>query len=217
VIAADGNGSWRLCSIAVVAGAGVGAGARVGGAGRAGRRASERLLLEPVGPVVTEESPRPEITVAFALPKGDRPEGIVRGLVETGVDRIIPLITERTVVRPDARAAAERVGRLRRVAREAAMQSRRAFLPVVAEITRFVDFVAEAPSVALCVPGGGPPSLSCSVVVIGPEGGFSEGELAGGLPEVGLGSEILRTETAAVSAGALLVALRSGLVAPVVP
>jgi 16S rRNA (uracil1498-N3)-methyltransferase len=205
VIACDGRGSWRVCVVVTEA----------GGTGRSGRRASDRVLLEPAAPVVTEAAREPEISVAFALPKGDRPESIVRGLVETGVDRIVPLITERTVVRPDERAAAERVSRLRRVAREAAMQSRRAFLPEVADLTSLARFVAASPATALCVPGGAPPTLGSPSVVIGPEGGFSDAELAAGLPTIGIGSEILRSETAAVTAGALLVALRSGLVAQV--
>ena len=58
------------------------------------------------------------------------------------------------------------------------------------------------------------PSLARPVVLVGPEGGWSDDELAAGLPTVGLGPNVLRTETAAVAAGTLLVALRSGLLAP---
>lgn len=203
VVAADGAGAWRICEVR-------------SDFSRSGRRAADRMMLSPAGPVVTDERPSPEITVAFALPKGDRPESIVRGLVETGVDRIVPLISDRSVVRPDQAAARERTERFRRVAREAAMQSRRAYLPDLAELTPLADFLADAshPPVALCVPGGPPPTLACPVVVVGPEGGFSESEHSLGLPEFGLGTGILRTETAAVAAGVLMVALRSALVVP---
>jgi RsmE family RNA methyltransferase len=50
------------------------------------------------------------------------------------------------------------------------------------------------------------------VILVGPEGGWSDEERAAGLPSVGLGAQVLRAETAALAAGALLGALRSGLV-----
>ncbi len=66
----------------------------------------------------------------------------------------------------------------------------------------------------LAVAGGNPPTLDRPTVLVGPEGGWSDDERACGLPTVGLGPHVLRTETAAVAAGALLVALRTGLLAP---
>lgn len=183
VVAADGAGSWRVCSWAV-------------------------SHLAPSSEVVHEERPEPQLGIAFALPKGDRPEAAVRALVEVGVDRVFPLVTERSVVRPPA----DRAERLRRVAREAAMQSRALFLPEVAEITTLSEFLISQTGAALCLPNGAAPSLATPYLVVGPEGGFTERELELGLPHVGLGPQILRTETAAVVAGALLAALRSGLV-----
>jgi len=105
------------------------------------------------------------------------------------------------------------VERLRRVAREAAMQSRRAWLPVVEQPSAF-PAVAARPGAALAVAGGDPPSLGQPVVLVGPEGGWDPDEVAAGLPTLGLGPNVLRTETAAVAAGALLVALRCGLLSP---
>lgn len=94
------------------------------------------------------------------------------------------------------------------------MQSRRAWLPVVDEPVPF-SVAATWPGVALAVAGGDPPSLALPVVLVGPEGGWDPSvELGAGLPTVGLGPNVLRTETAAVVAGTLLVALRSGLLAP---
>ena len=66
---------------------------------------------------------------------------------------------------------------------------------------------------ALADPGGRPPSLDYPTVLVGPEGGWSPAERGFGLPTVALGPTVLRTETAAVTAGALLAALRAGLVA----
>ena len=93
------------------------------------------------------------------------------------------------------------------------MQSRRAWLPVVDAVTPFSAVAAEA-GAALAHPGGGPPALDRPVVLVGPEGGWDERELATGLPLVGLGPSVLRAETAAVVAGALLCALRAGVVSP---
>ena len=78
-----------------------------------------------------EEASEPGLTVAFAPTKGERPEWVVQKLTELGVDRIVPLISERSVVRWAGERGAGAVERLRRVAREAAAQSRRVWLPDV--------------------------------------------------------------------------------------
>jgi 16S rRNA (uracil1498-N3)-methyltransferase len=185
VTAADGAGLWRPCRWA-------------GGA------------LEPVGDVAADDPPRPAITVAFALTKGERPEVAVQKLTEVGVDRIVPFAADRSVARWDAERAGRNLDRLRRVAREAAMQSRRAFLPEVADLATF-DEVAALPGACLADAGGEPPSLTRPTVLVGPEGGWSDRERAAGLPTVALGPHVLRAETAAIVAGALVVALRAGL------
>ena len=72
---------------------------------------------------------------------------------------------------------------------------------------------------ALAVQGGAPLTLATPIVLVGPEGGWSEEELAA-VPDarhVGLGPNVLRAETAAMAAGVLLVALRAGLVTAVAP
>jgi 16S rRNA (uracil1498-N3)-methyltransferase len=149
------------------------------------------------------------VTVAFAVVKGERPEWAVQKLTEIGVDRIVPLQTARSVVRWPLGESGGQVARLRRVAREAAVQSRRVWLPVVDGVTPFEALAGGA----LAHPGGAGPSLEQPTVLVGPEGGWDDAELASGRPLVGLGPSVLRTETAAVVAGALLCALRAGIVA----
>ncbi|HKN40463.1 MAG TPA: RsmE family RNA methyltransferase [Acidimicrobiia bacterium] len=183
----DGAGRWRLC-----------------------RFATE---LELAGPVQVEPRPEPEITVALALTKGERLEWAVQKLTELGVDRIVPLAAARSVVRWDGDRGVAHVDRLRRVARQAAMQSRRVRLPVVAGVHDFAT-AASLPGAAMAERGGHPPTLATPVVLVGPEGGWDEAELAAPLPTVGLGPHVLRAETAAVAAAALLTALRAGLVTP---
>jgi 16S rRNA (uracil1498-N3)-methyltransferase len=187
VTVADGRGGWRRCAFAA------------GG------------TLQPAGEVEQRERPAPPITVAFALTKGEKPELTVQKLTEVGVDRIVPFAAERSVARWDAERAAKHLVRLRRVAREAAMQSRRAFVPLIDELTTF-DAAAGLPGACRADAGGKPPSLDHPVVLIGPEGGWSDAEAARPLPVVGLGPQVLRAETAAIAAGTLLVALRTGLV-----
>ena len=187
----DGAGGWRAC--------------RFGPA------------LEPVTGVVREARPSPVVTVAFAVVKGSRPEWAVQKLTEVGVDRIVPLAAARSVVRWSPGSG--HLDRLRRVAREAAMQSRRVWLPVVDDVTPFPALAAE-PGAVVAHPGGGPPSLDRPLVLVGPEGGWDDAELAGvaaaGVARLSLGPHILRTETAAVAAGVLLCALRAGAVGQVV-
>ncbi len=210
VVACDGAGAWRRCVVGGSSGSGSGSGSSTSAASRRRRRGAG-LVLEPTGEVQHDARPEPTITIAFALVKGDRPEWAVQKLTELGVDRIVPLITERSVVRPAGDAAAERVGRLQRVARGAAMQCRRRYLPEVDALTALGDFLPSHPGCAVAAPSGAPPSLERPAIVIGPEGGWGEGEIPAHMPSVRLGPHVLRTETAAVVAASLLVALRDGL------
>jgi 16S rRNA (uracil1498-N3)-methyltransferase len=183
----DGNGRWRAC--------------RFGDD------------LEIAGDVARVPAPEPALTVGFAPVKGDRPELVVQKLTELGVDRIVPFLAERSVVRWEGERARRNVERLRKVAREAAMQSRRCRLPEVSELCAFADVVVnDRGAVALAEREGQRPSLLCRTVLIGPEGGWSRSELAMRLPLVALGDQVLRAETAAITAGGVLTALRSGLV-----
>ena len=169
--------------------------------------------LEPVGDTEREAAIEPALTVAFAAVKGDRPEWAVQKLTEAGVDRIVPLVTQRTVVRWSGDKAQRATERLRRVAREAAMQSRRTRLPEVGDVMSLAQALsAFGGSAALATVGGSPPSLSRPCVLVGPEGGWTPDERESAPATVGLGPHVLRTETAAVAAGVLLVGLRAGLV-----
>jgi 16S rRNA (uracil1498-N3)-methyltransferase len=187
IAAGDGRGSWRL--------------ARLG------------PDLEPVGEIVTVDRPAPELVVGVAPVKGDRVELIVQKLTELGIDRVVALETERSVVRWDESRRAKNADRLGRIAREAAMQSRNPWLPTVESQQDLDRFVATWPGAVLADPGAD--HLLSSVdrppqaVAIGPEGGFSPAEL-NGRAAVRLPGNVLRTETAALTAGVLLATLRGG-------
>ena len=183
------------------------------GAGRR-CRAVYRVSDDPelVGDVVAVPASDPAVAVGFALIKGGRPEMVVQKLTELGVDRILPLSADRSVVQWDEAKASTQVERFRRVAREAAMQSRRAWLPIVEEMAVARE-VQPAAGVVLAEPGGDPIDRSVRVLLVGPEGGWTDEELIRH-PTVGLGPTVLRAETAAISAGTLLTALRDGRVSP---
>jgi 16S rRNA (uracil1498-N3)-methyltransferase len=188
VTAGDGAGGWRAC------------------------RLTDGPALEIAGPSVGEPRPEPPITVAFALVKGERPELAVQKLTELGVDRIAPFVAGRSVVRWEPARADRQVERWRAIARQAAMQCRRTWLPEVAPAASFAA-VAALPGAVLADAAGGPPTLARPVVLVGPEGGWTPDERASGPPTVRLGAHVLRAETAAITAGAILTALRAGLLA----
>ncbi len=202
VVACDGQGGWRPCEVV---------------------RNSAAISLAPTGDTSHEDAAQPEITVGLSLVKGDRTEWAVEKLAELGVDRIVPLICDRTIARRDETRNARKGARLQRIAREASMQARRLWLPVVTEPVTFREMLESrrataAGEVAIAHPGGQAIPPSATTVLVGPEGGWSTAELdlsrARDVPRVGLARDVLRVETAAVAAGALLSALRSGLAAP---
>jgi 16S rRNA (uracil1498-N3)-methyltransferase len=195
VTAADGRGGWRPYAVAVT--------------GRA------EVRLTAAGPPMQEPALVPRLVVAFALTKGTKPELVVQKVTELGADGIVPVRAQRSVARwagPRAEAAAPR---LRRVAREAAMQSRRSRLP---EIAAPVDLGVLAGRAGLVVADReGLPAAEVPeppdgewVLVVGPEGGFDPAEHAalGATATVGVGPFVLRAETAAVAGMAALAGRR---------
>jgi 16S rRNA (uracil1498-N3)-methyltransferase len=224
VVAADGQGSWRLCRYRASPDRAGGnqAGRDQAGRDQAGRGPAARDpgsgSLDPDGPVTFLPPSEPAVTIGFVPVKGERPEWVVQKLTEAGVDRIAVLRSQRAVVRWEGERGARSLERLGRVAREAGAQSRRPRLPEVVgvlDLAGLARLVAPA-ALALAHPGGDPPSVTVPAMAIGPEGGWEISEiLSGSYPVVGLGPGILRAETAAVAGGLLLCALRAGIVGEV--
>ena len=157
----------------------------------------------------------PAVTVVHGLPKGRKLDDVVQRLTELGVERIVPATTVRSEVALDEARAAKAVDRWRRIAKAAAEQSRRAWLPEVGAVTSWNAALAGARGI-ICweqaVDPLGPAvdrlrehGVDAVVAAVGPEGGLTADEArAGGLPPVRLGDTVLRTETAAVVAAALV-------------
>jgi 16S rRNA (uracil1498-N3)-methyltransferase len=193
--AADGSGAWRSYVVTEIA--------------------TGRLTLQAEGDVQPAWEPRVGVALAVALAKGGL-DDVVAAVTELGVGRVTPVRTARAVVRWDDDRAGRAVARLRVVAREAAMQSRRARVPVVddvVELATLVDrpglVVADRDGVSaweLPAPAAG--RATGWTVLVGPEGGLAPEELdaLGSAPRLRLGAHVLRAATAPVAAVAVLTA-----------
>lgn len=156
-----------------------------------------------------------------ALPKGDRMEYVIQKAVELGVYEIIPVAMKYCVVRLDEKKALSKVKRWQAIAESAAKQSKRSRIPTVHSVMNYKDAVdyamecdcrfvpyeneegmrATAEALSSIHPGD---RIS---VIIGPEGGFSDEEIAmvrKDMQVISLGRRILRTDTAAITAMSML-------------
>lgn len=196
--ASDGQGSWRLCTIAEV------------GEGR--------LRLTPAGSLQLEPVLSPRVVIAFAPAKGDQAGAVVHQLVELGVDAVMPITLRRSVVQWDGPRGERAHARLGRVIREAAMQSRRARIPELLPASPLSVLARHEGLVVADPDGGAPERLPAPVgaewlVLVGPEGGFdpSERKLLAPGARLAVGPYVLRAVTAPVAVAAALVGFRSSL------
>lgn len=180
----------------------------------------KRVFSVVVRSVASVPAPDPAVTVVQAVPKGDRGELAVEVLTEVGVSTIVPWAAARCVAVWKGERAAKSLARWRSTAREAAKQARRVWFPEVTPLATTDEVAAlvaqtdlavvlheeaSVPLASLDVPGSGR-----VVVVVGPEGGLTDDEVAAlvaaGAHAVRLGTEVLRTSTAGVAAVAALLA-----------
>ncbi|MEJ6740071.1 MAG: RsmE family RNA methyltransferase [Actinomycetota bacterium] len=179
----DGVGAWRWCEF-------------------------QASVLVPCADIQRVVKPEPVLTVGFALVKGSKPELVVQKLTELGIDVICPFVAERSVVRWDDSKIERQTERLTKVSREASMQSRRVWLPDVRPVAMFSDLVRNS-GVVRADRGGEALNSRHTTVLVGPEGGWSETEQES-TPIVGIGQTVLRSETAAIAVGTLMISLRDG-------
>lgn len=168
----------------------------------------ERVTCSIISRSIAAQETKVKITLAQALPKGKKFEFIVQKATELGVDRIVPVITERSI------GKGEKPERWQAIAKEAAEQSGRAYLPAVEPLVDFSEVIRSAKNYDLAlIPWELEKTTSLKqtlktyrpnhlLVLIGPEGGFSLAEVeqakAAGFLSVSLGKTILRTETASL-------------------
>lgn len=183
--------------------------------GRIGPAETELLLGARRSPERSgAASPTVPIVLLAAVPRGGRMDLLVQKTSELGVSRLVPVLTARSVARPEP----DRRARWEKIAREAARQCGRADVPEVevpvelgaafaaAELPdlRIAFFERESDRALRSVLAEPRPTA----LLVGPEGGFTDGEMeaarAAGFVPVGLGPRILRAETAAIVAVALV-------------
>lgn len=181
---------------------------------------SKEITLKILSRKISRKSQGPRITIACAIPKKSKMDDIIDKLAQIGVDRIIPIETERVLVKLDKAKKAQRHERWQRIAKSAAEQSQRSLLPVIEQIKTMEEVLAASRDYDLkLIPtlSGKRKSLKEAVdevhpgnilVFIGPEGDFTDEEidlaLKSGCVPVSLGDNVLRVETAAVAVASFL-------------
>jgi 16S rRNA (uracil1498-N3)-methyltransferase len=168
-----------------------------------------------------------QLTIASAIPKAARADWMIEKLSELGVARFVPLATDRSVVHPEGR---NKIERWQRLAAESAKQCHRPGVMQIDPLIPLSSFLGRAPKASGSSPEAPSPAWgylstatpclplpsilhppSSLTLLVGPEGGWSDGERAAfaerHLTPVTLGTTILRVETAAIAAAAIVAAL----------
>jgi len=189
------------------------------GGGRRFRAVLGAGALE-IGAAMAEDRSGADVVLVQALAKGEKMDLVVQKATELGATRIVPLAADRAVVRLEASRSAARAERWRRIAQEASRQCGRADVPGIDAPVGWPEVFSllaadperrpllldpEAKDLRLGAAARGVPRL---LLAVGPEGGFSAAEkaeaLAKGFVAAGLGSRVLRTETAGLAALAVV-------------
>ena len=193
------------------------------------RMTADSVVVEWMSERPNQAEPPYQAILYQGLLKGEKMDWLIQKAVELGVDRIVPMISERTIARPEAKDQARKSERWNKIALEAARQCGRGRVPHVEPILSFPEAVCaarehdisflpwegergnllrsfmEGKSLPSCNDTIHRPSVS---FFIGPEGGFSESEAelvrAAGIATVSLGSRILRAETAGLAVLSIL-------------
>jgi 16S rRNA (uracil1498-N3)-methyltransferase len=178
----------------------------------------DRVVFRLIEPATSPEVPV-RLTLSAALIKFDRLEWMIEKVTELGVEHIRPFEAARSE-KGLAGAAPKRAARWQRIAKESSQQSRRLRAPEIVPVVSFESALAEpgdyryfldeagtAPLVRMLPPS--PPRFASVGLLTGPEGGWTENErelaVAAGWQPVLLGPQILRAETAAIAATAILI------------
>jgi 16S rRNA (uracil1498-N3)-methyltransferase len=173
-----------------------------------------------ITPIKSTRNHKTKLTVACAIPKGSRMDDIIDYLTQLGVERIIPMWTERVVVKLDDVKTESRLKRWRKIAQNAARQSQRSSIPLIEPVTRLEDVISGSHDYDLkliptlagerrlikdAIAEARPNNI---IVLIGPEGDFTSEEIelaqSEGFIPVSLGDTVLRVATAAVAIASYL-------------
>jgi 16S rRNA (uracil1498-N3)-methyltransferase len=161
-----------------------------------------------------------KLTIACAIPKGDRMDDIIDQLTQLGVERIIPMMTERVIVKLNNTRKESRLKRWKTIAQNAAQQSQRNSIPHIEPVTEIANVLSDSGNFDLkIIPHLGGETIHIRdlfnneqpekiLILIGPEGDFTPQEvelaLGAGFIPVSLGDTILRVATAATAVASFL-------------
>lgn len=168
----------------------------------------------------SDTEPKVRVTLFQGVPKGDKMDLIIQKTTELGVYRIVPVITDRTVVKINEKDKAKKTTRWSKIAKEAAKQCQRAYVPEIFQPVNFgeiSEYIRGFDASVLLYENESKKCLKevlkCYTInkiedisiIVGPEGGFTDQEIEsyrkwGGYDTAGLGRRILRTETASIAA-----------------
>jgi 16S rRNA (uracil1498-N3)-methyltransferase len=181
---------------------------------------TDYILTSIISSESSKTEPPIDITLFQGIPKSDKMDLIIQKSVELGVNRVVPVITERTVIKIGSTSDGDnKRARWQRIAIEAAKQCNRGVIPCVEAPMSFDRSVELAKVSQVCIiPYEKEEKNSIKnyifegaksvAIMIGPEGGFTEEEIikatSGGVKPVTLGPRILRTETAGIAVISIL-------------
>lgn len=168
--------------------------------------------------------PTIKVSLFQGVPKSDKMEDIIQKCVELGIYEITPVLTKRSISRPDEKQAKKKQVRYNKIALEAAQQSGRGIIPQINDMTSFKNAVnsCDADLKIIFYEGGGQSlkslineDVKSVAIFIGPEGGFEKEEVdavlsIGGINAT-LGKRILRTQTAPVAALSAIMTLTGNM------
>jgi len=188
-------------------------------------------LMVETGEVLAEAPPR-HVTLFQGVAKGPKLDLVVEKATELNVEAVVPLFTQRSVVRLDDDKRSARAERWRRIARAAAKQTQRSTVPRISDPVRFEDLAgllgafdvvlvvwegaaATGPGIGEALDEAGAGPASSVALIVGPEGGLAPEEVhaleTAGARAVTLGDTVLRSETAGIVAAAICVYELGGL------
>ena len=176
--------------------------------------AKSAVTVKTVESFPCENEPPINVTLYQALTKSDKMDMIIQKAVQLGVSRIVPIMTNRCVSRPDEKGIAKKLQRWQKIAKGAAMQSRRGIIPKVDKLLSLKEATEDCLSLDIGmvfyekygdkIGSLLKSSISSCGIFVGSEGGFDEAEIEAlnfkGIKSATLGKRILRTETAPLTA-----------------
>ncbi len=181
---------------------------------------TKELVVEVVKTRLPKKEDFPDITLAQALPKKDKMDHVVEKATELGVSNIVPLISERTVIKFEEEKARAREERWRKIAKAAAKQCGRLDVPGIKSVQKFYNFMDEVEKfdfvLMACLTEGSVPfkdalsgfEAGSMLMFIGPEGDFTENEIFmaknAGAKLISFGKRVLKSDTAALYALSVL-------------